>query len=596
MAETQSLITNSRHPFYTLCDYEKFRLTYKGGREFIDRYLEMFNTREDKNEFERRKKLTHNPRFAGQSLDEMIGGITQRMPEIIRSGVTDSYTKSVGGFDGGVDLQNHTMDSFVANQVLPELMIMGRTGVYIDMPQFNPYSTLADFSRTPHPYLYPYNAYDILNWRYGYDDKSQEIMLQAILLRERHWIVNEAGLPEKEVERFRLCQRTPTGVLVRFFEQEMVQRGGLTEKEVARFELPLTKIPFKMYDIGRSLLTDAADIQIGLLNLASADLNYAINANFPFYVEGYDPKTQNIHGKAGPTTSFDDEGNELEGSTASGDKTPTIGIGTMHGRLYPYEAPPPAFIHPSPEPLRVSMEKQEQMKEDIRRLLNLNVANVAASRASAESKKVDQSSGLEAGLAFIGLELEGGEQFIAQMWGEYEGKDVTKSLTIAYPTSYSLKTDDQRIEEAKKLGEVQGAAPSRTYQKEVAKLQVKSVLDGKVNTNTITKINKEIDAAKYATGDWQAIKSDYELGIVDAKTAAEARGYDPELVEVAQKERIERMAQTAIAQSEGGGSGAAGQAAARGGEGGGNPKDEKTVSQDADKNPKGGKAVRGKGE
>ena len=592
----QTLVTDSRHPYYTMLDYVKFRLTYAGGRQFVEKYLERFDSRESKADFQRRLRMTHNPGFAAQALDEIIAGITQRMPEITRSGGTDSYNRAVQGYEGGVDLKNSSMDSFLSQDVLPEMLSMGRVGVYVDMPKFNPLSTVAEFAVQPHPYLYYYRAQDILNWQQQFDPRANEVLTTAVLLRETRWIMNDAGLPTEQQEIFRLVFKVEGGVVVRFMEQfsdPNIGGGAKQERVIEEFFLVNAKrIPFVMYDIGKSLLTDAADYQIGLLNLASADLCYAINSNFPFYVEGYDPKTAALNQKSGPNTSFDANGNETAVDTgeATGSASPEIVVGTMHGRLYPFDAPPPAFIHPSSEPLRISMEKQEAMKGDIRRLLNLALASVTPSRNSTESKKIDQSAGLESGLSAIGVELEGGEREIALIWADYEKTDLTKKLTISYPDNYSLKTDEERIAEATALAVVQGAAPSKTYQKEIAKRIVKSVLDGKVNTDTINRINREIDAAKYVTGDFKAIASDFEIGIVDPETAAEARGYDPKLVEKAQAARVQRMADTAIAQTPGGGSG---QAAARGGEGGGNPKDEKTTSQNADTNPNGGKKVRG---
>jgi hypothetical protein len=592
----ETLVTESRHPFYTLEDYVKFRLTYAGGRQFIETYLEKYDTRENAKDFLRRKKLTHNPGFAAQALDEIIAGIAQRSPEIVRSGGTPSYARGIQGYDGGVDLQNSSMDRFITSNVLPELLSMGRCGVYVDMPEFNPESTIAEYAVQPHPYLYYYRACDILNWHQQFDPRSSEILTTTVLLRETNWQTDDYGLPKQPTDLFRLVQKVPDGVVVTFLEQyQDVQDGGKKKERILKqYKLKLKRIPFVMYDIGKSLLTDAADYQIGLLNLASADLSYAINSNFPFYVEGYDPKTEALFNKQGPQTGFDAEGQPLEKTSASGDTAPEIVVGTMHGRRYPLDAPPPAFIHPSPEPLTISMLKQKEMKEDIRRLLNLAITTVQPSRKSGVASQQDQQNGLESGLAAIGIELEGAEREIAVIWADYEGQDITKKVSIAYPDSYSVKTDDDRMDEAKKLQEVQGAAPSNTFQKEIAKRIVKALLDGKVNSTVIDKIRKEIDAAKYITGDFEAIKSDYEIGIVDGKTAAEARGYDPELFEVAQKERVKRMADTAIAQSVGGGSGAAGQAAARGGEGGGDPKGEKTVSQNADNNPDGGKKVRGK--
>jgi hypothetical protein len=586
---TQPLITLSRHPCYTLVDYLKFNLTYEGGRNFINKYLKRFDSREDKDQFLLRKSMTYNPGFAAEALDEIKNGIYQRMGEIVRTGGTKSYTRAVSGKDGGVDLEGSSMDTFMGQKALPELLKMGRTGIYVDMPAFNPYSTLAEYTVTPHPYLYTYKCEDILNWRQMYCDN--EMVYTAVLLRERHWKYNDAGLPTEEVERFRLVRLLPGGgVIVQFYEQ--FSDGKTTqERVVAEFTLPkLKRIPFIPLDIGKSVLTDAADYQIGLLNLASADLNYAVTCNFPFYVEGYDPKTENLFSRQGPQTSFDAEGQPVEQPEANGSNDAEIRVGTHHGRKYPYEAKPPQFIHPSPEPLKASMQKQEQMQQEIRRLLNLGVTNVAPSRASAESKKVDQI-GLESGLSAIGMELQGAEREIAEIWSMYEGES-TEGISVSYPTTYSLKTDEQRVVEAGELQKVKGAAPSKKFQKEIAKRIARSLLEGKIPQEQLSAILKEVDAAEYSTSDWKEISQDVESGLVDAVTASNARGYNGDkVVPKAHEERVKRMSEIAIAQTPGGGAGA--NSEARGGEGVPNAKDEKTASQNPDKQPLGTTSKRG---
>ena len=73
------------------------------------------------------------------------------------------------------------------------------------------------------------------------------------------------------------------------------------------------------------------------------------------------------------------------------------------------------------------------------------------------------NSGLEAGLSYIGLVLEGAERRIADYWAAYEEKNPAKRQlpVIEYPDRYSLKTDDDRIEEAGKLSKLMGEVPGR---------------------------------------------------------------------------------------------------------------------------------------
>ncbi len=55
------------------------------------------------------------------------------------------------------------------------------------------------------------------------------------------------------------------------------------------------------------------------------------------------------------------------------------------------------------------MSKQQQLKQDIRDLVNLNLSNIKPKLQSAESKQIDEH-GLEAGLSALGLVLEHAER------------------------------------------------------------------------------------------------------------------------------------------------------------------------------------------
>ena len=87
------------------------------------------------------------------------------------------------------------------------------------------------------------------------------------------------------------------------------------------------------------------------------------------------------------------------------------------------------------------------MIQEIRQLINLADTKIDPTRASAESKKMDMG-GLEAGLSYIGLELEYGERQIQEIWSMYENsKNIA---TINYPERYDLRSDADRREEAEK--------------------------------------------------------------------------------------------------------------------------------------------------
>jgi hypothetical protein len=51
-----------------------------------------------------------------------------------RVGGDQSYREAVVGLNGGVDLEGSNMNRFIGQLVLPELLVTGKVGVYVDMP------------------------------------------------------------------------------------------------------------------------------------------------------------------------------------------------------------------------------------------------------------------------------------------------------------------------------------------------------------------------------------------------------------------------------------------------------------------------------
>lgn len=532
------MLSLSRHPFYSIDDNLKYRLTYEGGERFIESYLQR-NERESSEEFNKRKSMTYCPAFAEEGIDEIKNNIIQRMTEIRRTSASQSYTDACAGLKGGVDLYGSTMNRFVGQCILAELMVMGRVGVYVDMPRFAPEATLASFLNEPRPYIYAYCADNIMSWAYNSDS-----VLTAVLLREQYIQANEYGLYTDAKERFRYLRLTANGVEMTLFRVEVNPNGDKVETIDQKFLLQLTQIPFVMGDIQKSLLTNVANYQIALLNIASSDVSYVLNANFPFYIEPYDPKVQNTFAKK---KGFDSEGNETESGEAE------VVTGNMKGRKYPLDArQSPAFIHPSPEPLQASMAKQEQIKNDIRRLLNLAVSQVS-DRTSAESKKMDQS-GLESGMSALGMVVSNMELRIALIWLEYEKNPAEAS--VAYPKTYKVKSDGERLTEVKQLHDIRGIAPGRRFAKELAKEAAMVMFQDKITQDSLDLMLEEIDTAEYITSDAKEIALDIENGLVTLATASNARGYDGKKeTPLAKAEHTERLKQIAIAQTVGVGGG-----------------------------------------
>lgn len=536
-------ITAIRHPRFTaqFTDWHKWRLTYDGGTQYRTRYLKKFSKREDKDDFQARCDLTPVPNFAKAAVNDIRNSIFQRMTDIIRRGGSKQYHKAIAGEDGGVDRRGNTMNSFVGNKLLTEMLVMGAVGVYVD----NDNRAGGSLANGPaSPYLYSYPVEDILSWRCSKPEAPGEF--ESILLRET--CVNydlDSKLPTGDFERYRhvFIGEDDGLVHVRFFNEENQQINNLNLPTSDDTVLNLTKIPFVLFDIGDSLIRDVCEYQIALLNLVSSDVWYALKSNFPFYVEQRDNRQGGAHLK--PAANAD--GTATTGGQGASEED--IDVGPVHGRSYGVNLDAPSFIHPSPEPLMASMKLQDRMEAAVRKMVNLAVQTLA-SRESAESKEMD-NQGLEAGLSFIGLQLEKGERLIADAWAAYENVEIKKRQipTIQYPDRYSLKDDSDRIKEAEELQSVTNAIPSKRARKELSKLVALKLFHGKVSTDRMTEIEEEIEQADFTTGDPDVILKANEQGLAGDQTSSKALGFADDEYLKARDDHAERIKRIQDAQT-----------------------------------------------
>jgi hypothetical protein len=442
------------------------------------------------------------------------------------------------------------MQSFLGIDVLTDLLIMGRVGVYTDMPVLAGFNTMAD-EGAARPYTYMYRVEDILSWAVAKPEQPGDFT--ALLLRDRgidynNGFAHGAYLPSGGYTRYRFVWIDPADGMVKMKlmdeKDNILDLQGNPTSGDGIIHLELDRIPFTMLNIGGSLLKDVYKHQVALLNLGSSDVSYALKANFPFYVEQKDPHAnashlqQNVNDDGTTTTSDNSEAGEQARA------------GVTHGRTYDLKAEKPSFIHPSPEPLEASMKLQEKLEDDIRKLVNLAVQNKMGQRAiSAEAMKLSDQ-GLEAGLSFIGLVLESAERDVATHWAAYENKDVNKRkiATVKYPDRYSLKNDEDRVKEATQLSELMYTVPGQTVKKELSKNIVTALLAGKVNTETIDTIFAEIDSAGYTTSDPDTIIALVEAGLCGEETGSEATGFNEDEAAKARADHIDRATRIMEAQ------------------------------------------------
>lgn len=572
-------VASITHPDYDVMveEWDKYRLTFKGGRDFIEEYLRQYSVRENLLDFALRRDMTYCPAHAKAMIMEVKNSIFQRLNDIARMGGPENYVKAIAGEDGGVDFSGKSMTHFFGQLLLPELLTMAKVGVYVDKFPVEPGATITEQKKN-RPYLYIYTAEAIRSWTKDTTGRYTSLLLQDVV----NEVDPDTGLTTGTRTVYRLLNKVVDGVIVTMYDE--------AGKEESSHLLAIDEIPFVCMEISSSLLTDVADYQISLLNMASGDVHYALKSNFPFYTEQYEPKADMAFNMAPAAQDTDD----ATAATAAKARDNEITVGSNQGRRYAQGLERPGFIHPSSEPLKASMDKQEQLKAEIRQLVNLNIASLSPMRSSAESKSMDER-GLEAGLSYIGLELEYGERAIARIWSKYEAYDGV--ISIKYPSNYSLKTDAERQEEGDRLRKLLPTIPSLSFQRAVAKIISKLVIGNKVSEELLADVNAEIDKATVVAIDPDVIKQDHEAGFVSTETASRARLYPEGEVKQAKIDHAERLARIAIAQSKGKGAGADPLASkARGTESQGDEgRDEKALSRVTDENETTHTPVRGEG-
>ena len=575
-------ITDTKHPDYNkaISSWGKYRDAYEGGDAFVERYLMKFSVREDAGDFAERKSVSYCPRFAGGAVDETAQAIFQRLVDVTRNG-DEEMLNIWEGHNLGVDLKGNSMNSFLGSKIVPELLAISKVGLLVDMPAIEAQATMADTVEA-RPFITRYIAENILSW--AYDNLTGT--LTSVLLKERINVLDEeTQLPSDQEDQFRLLRLNPGGgVSVTFYDKD----GEQTSTAV----LDIPRIPFITLEINHSLLADTARYQIAMLNMASADVIYTIKANYPLYVEQYDARAElpDVGG-----FSADDYGDTETGDDAlaitvekdSLDSSASAETGLQQARRYPIGAEAPRFINPSSEPIKVSIEKQAQLKEEIRMLTNLRLETARPKMSSAASKEMDDR-GLEAGLSAVGTILEHAERELASFWYGFVGS--TAEVKIKYPEKWKILTEAERNDRLKTITTLRDELPSlqarRFLNIEVAALLLKDNID----KLSWMQVKQEIMDALSATANPETIRHLIEEGVISRETGVQVLGYPPEEAEKANAEHAERLERIKDAQDSNVGAGSVPDLDSDSGE----ADDEKSVSQNADTNPDGGgKKTRG---
>jgi hypothetical protein len=77
--------------FTSTLEWQKYRLTYKGGIDFRSQYLQKFSSRETDDQFNTRRDLSPIPTFAKSAINDIRNAIYQPMIDIVRRDGSEAY-------------------------------------------------------------------------------------------------------------------------------------------------------------------------------------------------------------------------------------------------------------------------------------------------------------------------------------------------------------------------------------------------------------------------------------------------------------------------------------------------------------------------
>ena len=551
-------LSGLRHPEFTAFEsrWEKWWLCYEGADAFREEFLQKYSKREETSDFNRRKKLTYIPGHARSSINIIRNALAVQLPDVVRKG-SQSYLDAMAR---DVDTFQSSMSSFVALKIVPGLLVQGKIYTVVDAPGVADGTTRAEDDGRP--YIFTVAADDMLSWSYDSDGR-----VNAALMRLYEDVVDtETGLVVGTQLIFRYYKLMAAGESFAGDGETVTAgaTGGVLVWEVDKdgketaptVILDLTRVPITEFRAVASLMSEIADHQISMLNLASTDMDFLWRNNFPIYVE-MTPKgagairprgTRKTSGSRSTQTSVDGTG---EAGAGKSDRQRNVGTGKGVG--YPEGTDKPGFIAPDVENLKASMAKQDSLATEIRVLTNLSLTSmsVKALEQSGASKEADRI-GEEAGLAYIGRILETGERDIAILWAMMEAE--SGETDVNYPQTYTLKSDEERQEEAKKLHELRPAVNSEAYKKAIDRAIADKVLRQQTTPEEMTVIIQEIDDAPFVNDDIkqaESIRKDAVVGLVSAETSSKLLGYEDGEVEKANVERSARVAERVGASGEG---------------------------------------------
>ena len=166
----------------------------------------------------------------GRTLQALRGMVFRRAPAVDVPDAADYLKHDADG--AGTPLPAFAED------VVDELLTVGRVGVLADYPRTEQVATAAEEQALgARPFLTMYRAEDIVNWRF--EAHGNRRALSLVVLRERIAIEEADGFGVREVEQWRVLRLVDGVYRVEVWRQTWPERDARRRRPVARTDAPL---------------------------------------------------------------------------------------------------------------------------------------------------------------------------------------------------------------------------------------------------------------------------------------------------------------------------------------------------------------------
>jgi len=526
------------HPTYDKDLYWDLRAVVSRTNDYVVAYLRRYSLRESTDAFNYRKQITPNdaqPRIALKKLCDSIRG---RMVGIRRKVDLNNVMVALDGENKGVDAFGSSMTGLMSDSVVYEVALMGRVGLFVNRDEA-PSDVKAEASAND-PYIQVYPTETIVNWVYGSDGLFNDLLLQI-----SEDVITDGFVTGTE-KKFRRFTRVNGKVTVTTYDKDF-ENG---EERV--WDVPM--IPFYLIDF-ESQVERVLEMQKALNNLASSDYTFLIKSNFPLYTEQVDQavKAQIQHNAIIAAQTAEDTGSVESAVTSHSKKVNTdVDAGTFQGREYGKDLDRPGWVTPPTAHLTASADRQELLKSDIDKALDVDSLNVREVKTSADSKQIDRET-LIGGIYNLFLQLQRAETQILKMWLMY--MDSASSVLIEYPDAFDLRSQEERLKAADKKLTSRDSVPSITAKRSLTLAAVGDLLPH-ATEEAMQKIAAELEKAEmFATP--TTLEMLVTEGAIPSELTMDALALDVKYAGEAKKEHAEKMAVIAAAQSAGSNSGQA---------------------------------------